>query len=377
MQDGGLSDCPAVNSSDYPPELKGYAMTEIALDAKRLEYPNYFKWFDGDLSTLFDAPSSLVNGLNYLNKETDLHSTLNYFGTSSKFYINGLLDIIPPEITVDTYPLFERIVQHWSVTGEYCITIENNVVNAIRPDYVFPIRQPENMDIIKGFYFIFPIKDKPQRARVIEYDIASGRAYQTERVIMGNRLQEKYGGTPVNIQNVLYQDTGAGFYRDIKGMVRELNVRFALIQLALNSTSIPLLQVATEGIGGGELNADGLSPTKVAQLGKTGLGLVIPPPFSGEEGARYVERAGTGLVESMQYIRTILGSLSVMSGVPEFVHGLSLSELSNMSSKAIDQVDLLGKSRIKRMRYALTNTFRELGIELTFPEPDVEVENNA
>ena len=352
-------------------------MTEIALDAKRLEYPNYFKWFDGDLSTLFDAPSSLVNGLNYLNKETDLHSTLNYFGTSSKFYINGLLDIIPPEITVDTYPLFERIVQHWSVTGEYCITIENNVVNAIRPDYVFPIRQPENMDIIKGFYFIFPIKDKPQRARVIEYDIASGRAYQTERVIMGNRLQEKYGGTPVNIQNVLYQDTGAGFYRDIKGMVRELNVRFALIQLALNSTSIPLLQVATEGIGGGELNADGLSPTKVAQLGKTGLGLVIPPPFSGEEGARYVERAGTGLVESMQYIRTILGSLSVMSGVPEFVHGLSLSELSNMSSKAIDQVDLLGKSRIKRMRYALTNTFRELGIELTFPEPDVEVENNA
>ena len=333
----------------------------ITLEKDRLEFPNYFKWYDSELDTLWNVPPTLINGFELINAPNDVLSVLNYFNASSKFYINGILEHIPDELE-EHFKLIERMVTHWAVTGEYCLVIQNGVLNTIRPDYVFPKRRPDNRDIITGYYFVFPLPDNAQRARVIEYDILTGKAFQNERDFFSNQLEEKSGGTAVDIQLVIWEQAG-GYYKEIKGLVRELNVRFALLQLALNSTAIPLIQIATEGMGGGLLSADGITPARIAGLGKSGIGLVVPPPFTGEEGGRYIERAGTGLEEALAYIRMILGSLAVMSGVPEYVYGVSLSQ----STAEVERIMFMGQSRINRIQRALTNTFKQLGIDVEFP----------
>ena len=350
----------------------------ITLDKDRIEYANYFKWFKGDLDSLFNiTPPTLINGLSLLDIN-DLSSTLNYFSASSKFYINALLSDVPEDIN-PYFKMLERMVTHWSVTGEYCLVVENGVINTIRPDYVFPIRKPDNEDVITGYYFIFPMPDTNAKARVIQYDIATGIAFQSERTFAGNHLEDVNTGIPVGIQGVLYEDTGSGFYKDIAGLVRELFVRYALLQLSLNSSAIPLLQIALDGIGGGLLGADGITPARIAGLGKTGLGMAIPPPFTGEEGARYIERSGVGLAEAMGYIRIILGSLAMMSGVPEYVYGVSLSQ----STAEVQRVMFMGESRVNRMKRALTDTFGQLGIEISFEQTEttenetIEVIENA
>ena len=338
----------------------------ITLDKDRLEYRRYFDWYQGDLQSLYNVPPTLTNGLSFLSVPNDLLSQLNYFGAASKFYVNGVLDNVPTELD-SVFELFERMVTHWSVTGEYCLVVENGVLNTIRPDYVFPIRKPDNYDVIQGYYFIFPIPNT-QRARVIHYDIVSGEARQNERDLFAGQLGDNEGGVPVNIQLVIWEQVG-GFYKDITGLVRELNIRIALLQLALNSTAIPLLQIATEGMGGGLLGADGITPARVAGLGKSGIGLVVPPPFTGEEGGRYIERAGTGLQESVVHLRTILGALSMLSGVPEYVWGVNLSNQESRSQ--VERVMFMGLARINRVKRALQNTFGQLGVNVVFPEVDI------
>jgi len=346
-------------------------MMPIELESKRLDFPKYFDWYGGNLRTLWNIPPTLVNGMGLLTIPDDLQSTLNYFSASSKFYINAVLNDIPEEI--DPYfKLLERLVTHWSVTGEYCLVIENGIINTIRPDYVFPIRKKDNYDVIQGYYFVFPIPNTPQKARVVHYDIVTGKALQTERDFYSNQLEEKSGGAPVNIQMVIFEDTGGGYYRDITGLVRELNIRFALLQLALNSTAIPLLQISTEGMGGGLLGADGITPARIAGLGKSGIGLTVPPPFTGEEGARYIERGGTGLEEALNYIRMILGSLSIMSGVPEYVYGTTLAQ----TTAEIERVMFMGESRVNRLLKSVTYSFGRLGIDVTFPKFRLDIGGN-
>ena len=354
----------------------------VKLDSNRLEYRKYFDYYDGRLDALWTIPPTLINGFQLISAPNDLKSTLNYFNASSKFYINGILDNVPEELN-PFFALLERMVTHWAITGEYCLVIQDGVLNTIRPDYVFPIRNPDNRDVIQGFYFVFPKPDATQdpaiqnisttRARVIHYDILTGVARQTERDIFSNELENKSGGIELNIQSVIWQETGGGYYPHIEGLVRELNVRYALMQLALNSTAIPLLQIATEGIGGGLLGADGITPMNVAGLGKSGLGLVVPPPFTGEEGGRYIERQGTGLEEALAYIRMILGSLAVMSGVPEYVYGVSLTQ----SSAEVERIMFMGQSRINRVQRAIENTFAQLGITTRFAPLEIARESST
>lgn len=344
----------------------------VKLDPIRLKFVDYFKWFEGDLATLWSIPPTLVNGMSFLNVTNDLTTQFNYFTASSRFYINGVLDTVPSEL--DPYfKLVERMVFHWSVAGEYCLVIQDGIINTIRPDYVFPIRKKDNRDVIQGFYFVFPIPDTPTEVRVIEYNVVTGKAFQSRRTFSGGQLSDATSGESVDIQLVLYENTGGGYYGDIEGLVRELNIRYALLQLALNSTAIPLLQTATENMGSGIVGSDGITPTKVAGLGKTGLGLVVPPPFTGEEGARYIERSGTGLEEAMAYIRIVLGSLAVLSGVPEYVYGISLTQSAN----EVERVMFMGQSRINRLQRAMQNTFAQLGISVEFEKVGIGRTNNA
>lgn len=333
----------------------------ITLDPARLEYKDYFEWYRNELRTLFNIPPTLANGLSLVSVN-DLKTEFNFFAAASDFYANAVLDTLPDIIRPYT-PILERIIRHWSVTGEFCLVIQNGILDTIRPDYVFPVFAPENADVIVEYLFVFPLPNTASQARVVRFNPYTGEAGESIRTLAGNSLQaEGYRETPVNIQAVFWRRTQAGFYPAIKGLVRELNIRLALFQLALNSTAYPLLQVSTEGLAGGRLATAEITPAKVAGLAKTGIGLVVPPPFIGEEGARYVERLGTGLTEAMEYVKMVLGGLSVMSGVPEYVFGTNLSD----TSAEVERVMFMGQSRINRLYRALEFVFGELGVEVRF-----------
>lgn len=342
----------------------------LVLDIRRQKYTEYFEYYEGEMDRLFSLPKSLVNGLFLLNI-TDIQTRFNFFRAASDFYGSAVLDQSPDELG-PFYPLFERLVHHWSVTGEYCVVVENNVVNTIRPDYVFPLYNRYNRDIIDQFFFIFPLNVRDithfqefstlQEADVVRYEVATGLSFRSRRTLAGNSLSDGEPETPANVQRVFWEDTRQGFYRSIEGLVRELNIRMAIFQLALNSTSVPILEVQSEGVSGGLLGTETITPAKVAGLGKSGLGLTIPPPFTGQNGARYVERQGNGLEESMGYIRMLLGSLSVMSGVPEYVFGTNLSD----STANVERVMFMGQSRVNRMFRSVENVFGELGVPITF-----------
>lgn len=75
------------------------------------------------------------------------------------------------------------------------------------------------------------------------------------------------------------------------------------VQLALNTTSLPLI------VADSELRGRNVNLTVVKDLVTSPLGMNLTPPFSGEEGARYIERSGTGLQELLDYVRLLLGQL--------------------------------------------------------------------
>ncbi|MYF36031.1 MAG: hypothetical protein F4226_04350 [Synechococcus sp. SB0678_bin_12] len=68
-------------------------------------------------------------------------------------------------------------------------------------------------------------------------------------------------------------------YVALEDIVREVSVRLNMLQLALDTSSFPVLQIDKELI---------TAP----------LGLTTDPPIGERQGATYIERAGTGLAES-------------------------------------------------------------------------------
>ncbi len=89
----------------------------------------------------------------------------------------------------------------------------------------------------------------------------------------------------------------------VETQVRETCLRLNMLQLALNTTSLPLI------VADSELRGRNVNLTVVKDLVTSPLGMNLTPPFSGEEGARYIERSGTGLQELLDYVRLLLGQL--------------------------------------------------------------------
>ena len=138
-----------------------------------------------------------------------------------------------------------------------------------------------------------------------------------------------------------------------------------MLQLALNTTSVPLIQldkdvVADGQLRGGETTADILSKI----ITQSPLGLTTAPPFGGEEGARYIERSGAGLSESIEYVRLLLGQLGVLSGVPDYVFGIQLGRPNDETERVL----FAGRARINAFRSELASAWEELGLgTLSFP----------
>ena len=349
---------------------------------RRQELRDHFDWYLGNLDSLFRVSPTIVNGLTLI-PAARITTRFNYFAAVSRFFSDAQLSDLP-QMETSIAALIEELTQHWSVSGECCIIAgSTGQLSTVRPDYVHPVRNDFNKDLIEDFWFIFPLINQrtqftepqtPTRARVITFNVATGVALQSERDYREGWVADEPSGVPVDIASVVWVDTKDGVYHDMEGIVRELTIRINIMQTALNSVAFPLLQIDTDAVAGGKLQT-GVTPEAVTAAATDGLGLTVPPPFIGEEGARYIERSGAGLTESLEYQRSLLAQLGVVSGVPDYVFGVR-----NPVGAANETQRILfaGQAKIARFRRDLTYALSIVGVTVEFSgEPFVTREEKV
>ena len=334
------------------------AITAVQNYKARDALSDWYKWNKGDYASLFNRPPSMVNGLSLLNPSTELGAQFNYFAASSRFFADAMLGDTPSELS-PYLDLLESIVREWSITGEYCLVLDGGLLRSIPPKNVYPIHSERVPELRIGYRFIYPASDGGA-AFVIEFNEITGAALEGKRVYSSGELGDWLSVSESPIALVIYQDTTDGYYRDIAGIVAELQIRFAMMQWSLNSTSIPILEAEIERIT--PFAQGSIAPAEVRDLGKSGMGLVLPPPFEAGTGARWIERTGTGLSENLEYTRLLLGVLSVLSGVPDYVYGVSL----NQSPTEVERIMFAGQSRITRFRRSIERVFGRLGLDVSY-----------
>lgn len=362
------------------------------MDVRRSKYADYFDWFEGDMDTLFTGiAATKINGLR-LVKPNEISTRFNYFGAVSRFFADAMIADVP-ELSVPAQVLLSDLTEHWSVTGEgFIVPNGTSGLRAVRPDYVFPVMNEYDKEIVEKYVFVYPQRldgrnpgsNLPEssftagaansgsptfrnatpyanKARVIEYDVVSGMATDDIRDYRYGYVADAPATNPQPFGPVYWINTGDGVYQDMEGIIREINVRLNVLQLSLNATAYPLLQIDIDSIAGGSLQG-GASSEKLSAAADHGLGITINPPFLGEEGAAYVERSGVGLNESIEYMRMLLGQLGVISGVPDYVFGVQLGRPANETERVL----FTGQSKVNRFRRDIEHVFGEVGIDLKF-----------
>lgn len=341
------------------------------LDLLRQDYADHFDWRKGRMDSIYRIAPDNVNGLAVV-APNQLSTKFNYFGAVSRFFSDAMLGDMPA-IGAAGSLLLENLTEHWAVTGEGCIVGPPGKQRAVRPDYVYPVLNIYDRDSIDGFVFVFPERNREyetreqnratyaEKARVIEYDATTGAANISIREYRTGWIADDPKGDPVEIGSVIWLDTKDGVYAQMDGMVREINVRLNILQQFLNTVSKSILQIDTDAISGGTV-ARGSDQAAVNRASAAGLGLTVDPPFVGEEGARYVERSGQGLTESLEYIQMLLGQLSVVSGVPDYVFGAQLSKPGDESERIL----FSGQAKVNRFRRNVETAFGMIGYPLKY-----------
>ena len=341
------------------------------LDLLRQDYADHFDWRRGRLDSIYRLQPDNVNGLSVV-RANQLSTQFNYFGAVSRFFSDAMLGDMP-SIDPAAGLLLENLTEHWSVTGESCIVGPPGKQRAVRPDYVYPVLNIYDRDSIDGFVFVFPERSRDfetreenrtsyaTKARVIQYDASTGEAFMSIRDYRTGFVADAPQGERIDIGQVIWLDTKDGIYAQMDGMVREINVRLNILQQFLNTVSKSILQIDTDAISGGTVQR-GANQEAVNRASAHGLGLTVDPPFVGEEGARYVERSGQGLTESLEYIRMLLGQLSVISGVPDYVFGVTLAQ----PTQDTERILFSGQAKVNRFRRNTETAFRMIGYDLKY-----------
>jgi len=335
------------------------------LPSNRVKLARYYDFFNGNLDGLYTIAANDVNGLTYI-KNNEVSKAFNYFAASSRFYSDAMLGDVPDGDM--PYDVLERLVRDWSITGEAVAIRYNGRLIAIESRYFFPVPELDDDATFRRFLFVFPILSEHQvstgKARVIDLDASTGQATIGTRDYTGGQVGDSTGGTPITI-DMAWIRTNDGAYGNMEKLVAEVNMRMSVTQHSLNAIAFPLLQVDIDSVSDGQFSTGGGNRAMVA---RKGLGLTVPTPFSGEEGARYVERAFPTVAEQLDYLRLLIGKLSIAAGVPDYVYGVNLGQPQSETERIL----FAGQAKINRFRKALIEGLAPLGITLGFPsEPFV------
>ena len=331
----------------------------MELEKKRLDYRKYFDWYEGKLDSLFSIPPTQVNGL-ALVPPNEVSTRWNYFAATSRFFSDAMISN-QPDMPSDADRLLRDISEHWAVTGEAFIVNGR----AVRPDYVFPVLDSYDRLKVERYVIVYPKVDirgiEGGSARVITHHVDTGITYMGERDYRFGWIADYPTGQRIPDIQIQWLNTNDGYYHDIEGIIREIIMRMNIMQISLNSVAIPILSIDIDALDSGEFQR-GVTPTLLGNRGKQGLGLTIQPPFEGETEARYIERSGTGLTETMDYIRLLLSQLSVITGVPDYIYGVNLSN----PTQETERVLFAGQARVNRFRRAVEQAFERLGYSVAF-----------
>ena len=342
------------------------------LDPARTDLARHFDWYDGKLDTLFQIAPNAVNGLGIIGAE-NITNRFNYFNALSRFFSSAVEADLPSLDSVQIEQLISTAATHWSVASECCFVGFPGDVSLVRPDYVHPIYSKYNNDELERILFVYPERqiDTPtftnevfgtDSALVVDYDVATGEAFQSIRGYTVGNLDDGPRGEPVNIGTVRYIKTGPPPYPIVAPLVREISIRLNMLQLALNTTSLPILQINKDNINDGVLANKAITLDDIKRAVTGPLGVNVPPAFSGETPASYVERAGRGLDESMAYVRLLLSQISILSSVPDYVFGINLSK----PNAETERVLFSAASKVTQFRRLIDDALKSYGINVSF-----------
>lgn len=353
------------------------------LDPARTELARHFDWYDGKLDSLFyDIVPTAVNGLGIIGPE-NIINRFNYFQALSKFFSSAVEADLPSLECSCLERLISKAATHWSVASECCLVgfpAEGNKeadLSVVRPDYVHPVYDKYNNDLLERILFIYPERQDEDvtflnevtgtdSALVVEYDVATGKATQSMRDYAIGYVSDTPRGAAeaINIGTVKYIKTGPPIYPTVEPLVREICVRLNMLQLALNTTSLPIIQINKDDINDGSLMNQQVTLEMIKKAATGPLGVNVPTPNSGEQGASYVERAGRGLEESMGYVRMLLSQMSILSSVPDYVFGINLAK----PNAETERVLFSAASKVNQFRRMLDNELKEFGVEVAFTD---------
>lgn len=343
------------------------------LDPARTQLARHFDWYDGKLDTLFNSiQPTAVNGLGIIGPE-NINNRFNYFQALSKFFSSAVEADLPKLDNIETELLIAQAATHWSVASECCLVGFPGDVGLVRPDYVHPVYSKYNNDELEKILFIYPERNTnsptfsnevfgTDNALVVEYNVETGEAFQSVRNYSIGNVADEPLGEKIDIGIVRYIKTGPPVYSAVEGQIREISVRMNMLQLALNSTSLPILQINKDNINDGVLTNREITLSDIKKAATGPLGVNTPAPHSGEQSASYVERAGRGLDESMSYVRMLLSQVSILSSVPDYVLGINLSK-PNIEN---ERVLFTAISKVNQFRRQLGDALSQFNINVPF-----------
>ena len=280
---------------------------------------------DQQLAGIFDGiPASEFNGLHLVPRNTSL--TLPILSQLSEYWVDMVLG------HAEYHPLAAAIVNDWAVTGEAFLVGGQ----PIRSDYITPvINGVPNRPAIgvnpDGYVVRFPARPGVSNIYAIDNtgDILTGQ-YEDNGFALGRRIND---APPMATGPVIWL-RDRGFYPRVLPLLRAAIIRYNMLQLRLNVEDIPVFQIDSVLLAP---DGNAITPSVVSKNLNTALGLVVQPPFFGNEGAKYIVPAEGSRLSLDMYLE-LLYQIAAAARVPANVLGLSKRQDAIGASARVNRI---------------------------------------
>lgn len=384
--------------------------------------------YDGNLQSLFAGRRNLMNGLNIVDPNRN-GKMLNACKATSRFYQSSLTSELPifrnvsPDLEEQLIETLGMLALFWSYSSEGVVLIDNGELSAVSPEYYHPIKSPYNIQRTVGHALAYDYFEgvpetnnvvlNPNALRVVKYQESTGLNQVENYAYAPFAIQHAQGEAEVsNVGGVWHVDTKDPYYNDLETIAREIIVRENALSAAINMTIVPFLEMdwgtlveinkarygerpGSNAIQGWDNLTDeekldwlkaNSSPAHFAQYFMGGIrqtmtadteeiSLPVLPKSSDTGGdlsdpgrSHYVERSGTGLAESFDYLKHCFAEVYLVTGVPPIVGGV---DLSGVSTAGYERLMFSAQARVSRFRRQLERIFVKAAAKLGFPQASV------
>ena len=341
---------------------------------------DWYRWHSGDTADIWRGAASQVNGLAFIPPETAAVG-FNYFAAQSKFFSDAMLSEIPAGVG-DAYNLLRTMTQDWAITGEAVLVKAAGEWRAIQSRYFMPYPRRDDSERFERYFFVFPILTEANtltaEARVIEVDGETGEAWTGIRNWTGGWVGEPRGMEErYPLEQLIWLRSDDGAYGEMRDLVGQVNMRMAMLQANLNRATYPaiameqflLMDRSLRPWHTGSGNTPQWNPRitdwdaegrDLAEKMSRGLGPVIELQGIDQDKPSYIERQFTLPDQALEYLRLLLGKLTIISGVPDYIYGVNLGQ----PAAETERVLFAGQAKVNRFRRQVSDAFAVMGREV-------------